>query len=200
MFNGFERLVYVWSVLSKCLFPCLPGGWDTAPPSHPPSSLLFTFLSLGSSAKAKGWLNWRRPTRCTGSQYSMPSRPLLPLCPPPRAAGTRRRELVSHSLSVGGCYLWRMAAGETFIPPDTPCVPHRLSSVSGHINNYTAAVLLIIAAAAQRSVFCSCREAAERNELRFFLELPGSQIRPRCRSHRLKVWLQCEASLDSSHK
>lgn len=52
-------MVYIWSVLSKCLFPRLPGGWDRATCCkilYVNWKSPFFNLCLGSSTIAHGWL------------------------------------------------------------------------------------------------------------------------------------------------
>lgn len=172
LFNGFETVVYVWSVLAKsCWNVCLGLGI-----SH--------ILEILKKAKVpfliSVWAHLLRPTpdwfssgSCWPTQSAGKPQPcflqacltfvLLEQqehtvrsmhCPLPR--------LVSHRLSSGGSYLLEMANRKNLISSDIQYVFYLCTTLTylsrSHINKYTAPAALIIGASAQTHVLCCCQK------------------------------------------
>lgn len=141
-------------------------------------------MRRGTSTKTLASIElWLADTFCWKATFSCPCRLVLPLC----LVSYRSMHYpapVSHSPSLCGCYLLKMADRKSLIPSDIQCSSYLVYHTGSHlswtyINNYTAPVLLIIVVSAQRCVFCHCQEMRDWNELNSFLscfQQPWSQI------------------------
>lgn len=179
-----EMMLSVWSVLSKCLFPCLPGGQNRATCCKilyaiGKAFFKFVFRHVNQSTRLADF-HWAGAGQSIllESHSSMFCRPGLPLCFL-SCRSTQSGACIAHCLSLfhitslSGCYLSKMADRRTLMPSDTQCssciVYHTESHLSwAYINNYRAPVALIIVVSVQRYVFCCCQETEGWNELSFF--------------------------------